>query len=294
MSIEITIKQKGLFKKELPFHVIVGSELKYGNFDGLRLDEDKVGEDGFIMYHPRHIARGIGVDFKKGEKNQVYMRLPSPTCAEEVDALYDAVERIIDYWGKCSVEQDGTILTMTELNAGRDAMKKFNLDTLKSFNSEEKPYPLTLFCALWPLVVGEKEKSYFGKAESLVEFRDWMHEKQSLDVYYAKPSFYRDESGFLGRYALTEETESVFPTSPYVPFGVSDPDNGIALEVGRWYLSMYSITKNTVIGMVQYEYFIDELGNDEKEYYDGSNIIIHGLDLARMEEICEKNNTEIG
>lgn len=41
MSVEITIKQKGFFKKSLPLEVILGNNLKYGAYDGLRLARDE-------------------------------------------------------------------------------------------------------------------------------------------------------------------------------------------------------------------------------------------------------------
>ena len=41
MSIDVCIKQKGLFKKTIPLDVIVGDELAFGINDGMRM----VGDD---------------------------------------------------------------------------------------------------------------------------------------------------------------------------------------------------------------------------------------------------------
>lgn len=49
MSIDVTIRQKGFFKKELPLKVILGNNLSCGTFDGLRLETDVIkGNEKFF------------------------------------------------------------------------------------------------------------------------------------------------------------------------------------------------------------------------------------------------------
>ena len=79
MSIEVTIRQTGLFKKTLPLSVILGDELQYGRLVGERLEPGVLAPDWFIAYNPQHIGRGFSVDWLKSEKKQVYLRLPMPS-----------------------------------------------------------------------------------------------------------------------------------------------------------------------------------------------------------------------
>ena len=83
MSIDITIRQTGLFKKTMPLEVILGSKLKYGIFDDRdRLVPDTLGEKQFLAYLPDCIGRGISVIWNKNEKSIINLRLNNP-CAPE-------------------------------------------------------------------------------------------------------------------------------------------------------------------------------------------------------------------
>ena len=94
MSIEVTIKQKGFFKKSITLDVILGKELKYGRFDGDHLEKGEFGKNEFIAYHPEHIGRGFSVDCVPYTKDGVYLRLPQPSTPREIRDFYDTVQRI--------------------------------------------------------------------------------------------------------------------------------------------------------------------------------------------------------
>lgn len=87
MSIDIAVRQKGLFKKAMPLKVILGDELAYGAFEGVSLTPGKLDEDEFVAYHPQHIARGFSVGWsvnksdtnKQLECNDYAVRLVSIT-----------------------------------------------------------------------------------------------------------------------------------------------------------------------------------------------------------------------
>lgn len=50
MSIDVCIKQKGLFKKTIPLDVIVGDELAFGINDGMRMvGDDQEGKMIFLL-----------------------------------------------------------------------------------------------------------------------------------------------------------------------------------------------------------------------------------------------------
>lgn len=290
MSIEITITQKGLIKRELPFEVICGNDLQFGTFDGLRLDEGVIGSKEFILYHPGHIGRGFSVVWCKGEKNQVDLRLLTPAPSEEIDDFYDTVERIVRVWKNSTITQDGTEISLEDIPRLRTESKQFNLRTLHDMCSEDTDW--TMFCAFWPLTLTNDEKKRFSQADSLDEFRDCLHDKQSIDVYYAKPRFYSngDGDGFIGIYTLTEDTRSVFPKTPFVPYGVTD-STGKPLEVDRWFVGISSITKNAYLGQIAYDNFITNIEGQSE--YDAYNVLIENASLEAVESLIARFKTAI-
>ena len=177
MSIEVTIKQKGFFKKSITLDVILGKELAYGWFDGVRLVKGEFGKNEFIAYHPEHIGRGFSVDCEPYTKDSVYLRLPHPSNPQEIRDFYDTVQRIASYW-KCSINVDGVNTSLKKFLSGYEDMVKFNENVITMFCrgvlTEEKG-PTTLFSALWPLHLGKEEAEIF--LQDAEKFYLWMHEK---------------------------------------------------------------------------------------------------------------------
>lgn len=289
MSIDITLKRKGLFQKELPLAVILGDELQYGAFDGLRLTPGEKDETEFIAYSPQWIGRGFSVEWAEGESKQVNLRLLSPASREELRSFFDCVKRIDEFW-KCHIEVDGTATTVKEFLQRFDEMVEFNLRALRNLLEEilsGKSGALTLFSAMWPLTVGKAEAKEILENGGLEAFRNFLHEKQSIDAYYAKPNFYADEEGYFGAYVLSEDVRSIFPQKPYVPFGFADPQTGKRLEVSRWKLFLYAHSLETTIGNVPYDAFLGKLPKNKVQTYDANHILLENLTLQEMQEMLD-------
>ncbi|MCI8348926.1 MAG: DUF4299 domain-containing protein [Firmicutes bacterium] len=286
MSIDIVIRQKGLIKKTMPLEVILGSKLEYGVYDdGLRLEKGKLGETEFAAYSPSSLGRGFSVIWNPKEKEEIVLRALNPTSEGELREFYSSIERMTDYW-KCTLEVDGNICDPEEFMQGLDDMVQFNFRVLREMVSkvasgEEKM--LTLFSAMWPLTVGKEEAERFLK--DIKSFDLWLNEKQSIDAYYAKPNFYRTEDGIIGVYVLTEETLSIFPLQPSVPFGIKDPNTGKALQCDSYRVSLYSITDDKIIGQMDYDKFIENIDSSKFSKFDGDKIIIDGVNLNEMKHM---------
>lgn len=291
MSVDLVIRQKSFIKKALPLEVILGNELSYGVMEtGCRLKSGVLDESEFIVYMPQHIGRGISVEWKKGEKQQVALRMLSPTCLEEVDALYRMVQRIANYWN-CNIEMDGNGMNVKEFQSTREEIQKFNVDVLKSMAKRvmedvEEGGATTLFSAMWPMMMGKKEAELFVKEPEA--FGVWLHEKQVQDLYYAVPLFYRDaEGGVIGRFAISEGVDSIIPVKPYVPFGVEDPDTQKALECSDYRAAFFSSTYDRIIGEVPYEQFISSVPASKLSRYDGGNYVMEGLTVEELKQILQ-------
>lgn len=286
MSIDVVIRQKGLIKKTMPLEVILGSELEYGVYDdGLRLEKGKLGETEFAAYSPSSLGRGFSVIWNPKEKEEIVLRALNPTSEGELREFYSSIERMTDYW-KCTLEVDGNICDPEEFMQGLDDMVQFNFRVLREMVSkvasgEEKM--LTLFSAMWPLAVGKEEAERFLK--DIKSFDLWLNEKQSIDAYYAKPNFYRTEDGIIGVYVLTEETLSIFPLEPSVPFGIKDSNTGKALQCDSYRVSLYSITDDKIIGQMDYDKFIENIDSSKFSKFDGDKIIIDGVNLNEMKHM---------
>ena len=288
MSIDVVIKQKGLFRKDMPLEIILGKDLHYGSFsDGLRLEPDKLGETEFTAYHPQHIGRGFSVIWNPREKSRVVLRALTPSTPEELEDFYAAVRRMTEYW-TCELEVDGCRMTPDAFQKGFKDMVAFDRRALKDMaqrilSEEEEGGPITLFSAFWPLVAGPEEARRFLEEPS--QYTLWLHEKQSIDAYYAKPMFFSTEKGVIGRYVLTEDTRSIFPVKPYVPFGFTDPETGRALQCDDYGVMLYSTTRDSGIGELDYSELLCRFPAEKIERYDAHHNLLQGLSLQEMEKL---------
>ncbi|MDE7254122.1 MAG: DUF4299 domain-containing protein [Acetatifactor sp.] len=282
MSIEVSIKQKGIFRKPLPLDVILGKSLKYGNYDGFRLDFDKLGETEFVAYHPGHIGRGITVTWKQGEKNAVDLRLLTPASDEEMEDFYECIARIVRFWKNSVVEVEGVPKSLEECLEEKEDLLKGNQSFIANLFGEminRGQVPLVLPCAFWSISLSEEDLQRVSQGSA--SFRDYMHEKQNMDVYYAKPIFCKDEQGVFGTYACTEETESIFPAKAAPPFWADK-----SLQVYRWEIALFSTTEDAIVGTVDYEQFLKSVPEDKKQPYDADHLLIAPLDLTLLKQIA--------
>lgn len=298
MSIDVVIRQKGLFKKTLPLSVILGDSLACGVYEaGLRLNPGEWrSEDGEILvYHPHHKGRGFSVIWTPTQKKGVVLRALHPTCPEELEAFYAAVGRITDYWS-CALEVDGNPMTPAEFQAGLPDMLEVNERYLGLFIKEcldkEQYESMTLFSAFWPLELGAKEAAEFQNAPegAIARFAAWLHEMQSVDTYYAVAEYFEEEDGIVSRFALTEGCDSLFPVRPEVPFGVTGSD-GTPLEVSRHEVVIFSTTAQSVMATIPYDTFMLSLSPDKVSYYDAKRVRIAPHSLSELEELISKAGT---
>lgn len=295
MSIDVIIRQKGLFKKTLPLSVILGDGLSCGVYEaGYRLDPGEwKSEDGEIaVFAPQHKGRGFTVTWTPTQKKGVALRALHPTCAYELKAFYAAVARITDYWN-CSLEVDGNPMTPAEFQAGLPDMLEANnryLDLFIEKSIDKEQYEsMTLFSALWPLEFGAKEAAEVRDAPegAPVRFARWLHEMQSADTYYAVAGYLEEDDGIVSRFAFTEDCDSLFPVKPAVPFGVTGAD-GRPLVVSRYEVAIFSTTTQSVIATIPYDAFMTSLSPDKVSYYDAKRVRIAPHSLTELKELIAK------
>ncbi len=282
MSIEVVVRQKGLFKKVLPLQVIISDRLLYGAFDGVRLIPDHLGEREFIALDPDYIGRGFSVIWNKDEKEAVSFRLPTPSTPQELRMFYDTVARVASYW-HADVEVDGNVMSVAAFLAGYDNMVTFNhraLNDMAQQLADGRQTEWSLHAAMWPLTMGRSEAVRF--LEDLDAYGRWLHEKQTVGAYYTVPRFYKNNDRIVGRYILPCDILAIVPITPYVPFGITDPQTGRALVCRDFCVVLTDDDMTREIATLSYEQFLERVDKRKIRGYDVKHFL---LDPLTEEEI---------
>lgn len=286
MSVNLTIRQKGLNKKVLPLSVILGDKLRYGRYTGgWKLEEGKLADNEFIAFLPDAVARGFSVTWNAQEKQQIVFRLLSPTGREEIREFYKTVQRIMQYWNADLFIEDERV-DPNQWALGLDEFIDFNTFALRSFCRqllEREDKQLTLLSAFWPLTLGKEDAVRF--ADNPDSFESWLHEKQSIDAYYASPLFYQIDGGIVGRYTVSDGIRIIFPSTPEVPFGAVDPNTGKQLKCSCFQVVILSVDSKKPVGMMDFDSFIHRLPSQNVSKYDQKSILIEPLSLLELQTI---------
>jgi len=283
MSLDITITQKGLFKKTLPLEVILGNRLSYGSYDyAWRLEEGKTEENMFTAFLPDALARGFSVTWNCEEKQCVGLRLLTPTAREEIREFYSAVMRIMNYWN-ADLTVDGEKTSLRKWAGGMGDYIEFNTRALDDYCRgviDGSSNVMTFFSALWPLTVGRDEAEKFAGDPDA--FERWMHEKQSVDAYCAAPMFFGKDGTVVGRYVFVENCRCIFPKEPSVPFGLNDAATGKALECGEYMVGICPEEGEGISETVGFGEFLSRLPSGKVSRYDGKSLLIEPVALDEL------------
>ena len=285
MAVEVIVKQKGLFGRNITIEDIVADDLSYGIMDeNYRLKPEEQGEY-MVVYSNKHLGRGMEVSF---EKKEVNFRLPLPNSEEDIRLFYRTVERVCELQGVHSFYRDGEkielgdyeSLIQSDMHASTGA-----LESMEQGIAEGEYKNMIVFAIVNPITVEQKDLEQMKGADGsydLKKFGEFLDGHQRLDVYYAAPLLYqkKDETIF-GMYTISAGIPSVVPMIPKL---LMNND----LKVEEWYASLVIAQGN--IKTVKYEDFIAFAG--EREQYDGEHIIVT-LSAEEMEKLAEQCGVEI-
>ena len=290
MAFTLKIRKTGLFgKKNISLEEIVQNcGFKYGVYnDFYVLDEGQERNGSCILYNPAKIGRGISLVNKGSE---VEIRHNIPTTATEIADFAKLVAEIRRQYGKCEIkDDDGKTIPFEAFGDITADLLNFNAEQLvQSAKSclEQRSWVMTL--AMWPLFVDEdmaKELSRPGKVQA---FEDYLHEKQKLDAYYAKPRFYLNKvnDSKIASYTLTEECLSIFPTDFNCFIDANNPQEPFTADEGIIYFFIYSEKRN-IEGVFRYEKFVEYALAHGATQYDATHILVPEYNKQQMQEIAE-------
>ena len=257
MAVDVIVKQKGIFGKNITIEDIVGDDLSYGIMDeNYRLKQGEQGEY-MVVYDSRHLGRGMEVSF---EKKDVNLRLPLPNSEEDIRLFYQTVERVCRGQGVHSFYRDGEKiglgdfenLIQLDMDASTGALESMERGMKKGEYSN-----MIVFAIHNPIYVEMKDLEQMKGADNcydLKKFGEFLEWHQRMNVYYAAPLLYqkKDETVF-GVYAISADVPSVVPSIPKL-LAVGDNE----LKVEEWYVALVIAQGN--VKSVKYQDFIEFAG----------------------------------
>lgn len=286
MSIDVLIKQRLFGNKTMPLKVILGEHLHYGTFVEDQLNVGELGETEFIAYNPKSIGRGFSVVWNPKEKKAIALRLPQPSTTQELKDFYDAIERMVNHWhGNLVV--DGSRVRLPDFLSNFENMVDVNNKILNHFSQQvldRKSVIFTLYSTMWPLTIGKEEATMF--MENPNYYAEWLHEKQSINVYFASPDFYIGDNGIFARYILTNNLPAVFPYQPMVPFGTTDPATGKQLECKEWLILLGVEGEKEPLCEMEYSKFLSLIPENKKSKYDGNHFLLDEMTEEEIRAFC--------
>lgn len=289
MGLTLKIKGKSLFgNKKIDINSLIKNcNLEYGSRNEFAvLDEGKINNDTFVAYNPNIIGRGVFFDCREINSGKIEISINFPTTETEINDFMNIIKEINGQLKKVEILciEENKRYKFEEFMAGKDRIVEFSVKTLNEGCLKNIDMPLTYTLAMWPLTLTNEQRNAFSKRKDLKEFERLLNEKQKIDVYYAKPTIYKNQTNntIVAAYTLTEECDSIFPV---------DGNNFINLDgikIDEILIQFYIFSEKRVAeGIYNYDKFIHEITKDNINYFDEGHIIIQSLTKNDINDITE-------
>ena len=253
------------------------------------LEEGKLDQNTAVLYNPRRIGRGIYFVFRENEEGVLTLSYNIPTTTSEIDDFINIVQGMEKQLKKVELYcvEEEKYYTTSELRDNREHMIAFSLSTLNNFcrNQDYSSYIFTL--AKWPLVLMDEQVQEFAQCQNLDRFEQLIHERQDMDVYYAKPRLMKNNNtGKIGAfYAFTEECKSIFPFHADSFFNLDIQD--LKIDEGFIQFVLYS-EKRVLDGMFDYEKFAQYVLQHGAVPYDKEHMLVPSMNKAQLEAMARE------
>ena len=277
MSVDITIKQTGLFKKKLDLEKIIKDcGLSYGICDeNYRLCENEIGEHTLVFKRENGLARGIDISL---DKNDIHLLLSLPTSKNEIILFYEFTKQLCRMLKTNRFERNGESCKFDKIEQFiEDDIhgSECGLEMIKKNLEENKYNRMEIFGIYNPISLGLKEMQEIGN--DINKFGKYLNDLQARDVFYAAPRVYNFGGKLVGIYAVMPDNPSVMPDKPYI---VLNQLEGIE----DWYVFFgEGLT-------VKYEDFINYV--DKSDYYDQNHFVVK-LNSQQINLLAEKFSVKL-
>lgn len=286
MAVELKIVARGhLCKKKLDFQLLLKRcKLNYGSYNAFYVLQENDGGPVGLLYNPNRMARGIYFEGKQMNEGEVSLRFNLPTTLSEINDFIRVATEIKIQYRSVAMTCDGVDMSIEELIENRDSFLEYSLESLKGFCTNEEYEAGTITLASYPYTLSPEEMEYYARSESLDEFEEMIHQRQSVSAYYASPSLMKkpDSKDVVAFYTFTEGIPSIFPLRANY-FLTSEE-----IHVDRGLVRFYVDSQGEVLdGTFDYEAFIEEVAPRGAWLYDGDHVFIPSLEKEILFEIAE-------
>lgn len=299
MSIEVVIRNKRLLKKPLELKDLTLGKYAYASFDAYKRNTSEIENGDLVIYDPKKIGRGIGVmGWTPNTKDEIHMVLNTLSTKYDFEMFYDIIRNVMQLWKTTTFEQDGITFSASDINQLCQDQRKGSLDIMASLDEMIKPNDngySTIFGAMFPLDISMEDFKRFGSEKDEEGYAQYLHDLQSVDAYYAVPLFYKskkEENSFFGNYAITSETDTIFPTKPIVLPFFKNPTTGGKLECSFFVVSLYSLKQKKVIARMTFEDFVRLADVKDCPAFDMTHVMLKGLSEEKMAEMAASDYTD--
>ena len=151
MGVDVTIKNKQLFKKPLTVSDLTLGKYQCGVPDQYGRSSRKPGAGDLVIYDENRIGRGVvAFSWSGSVRNQIDLRLNSLSTYTDIDMFCEIVKNILCVWKAKKFEWDGVEYTEADLGNLIAEQKNFTLDLLADIDNVGKGRNdyITIPCAL--------------------------------------------------------------------------------------------------------------------------------------------------
>ncbi|KXT84819.1 DUF4299 family protein [Streptococcus panodentis] len=243
----------------------------------------------FLAVYQESAGRGFEIAYLK-ERETYQIRLLTPSTVGDWKGAILFLSRLAQKMKNDIVDEVGRTYTADGIfNLDFEADILYGLSHLKELDVAMHCFP---GYAHDLYLTHEKALELLEADDPVEEFGRLLAEMQQVPSYFAKPKYYRDQSGaYLGSYVLTEGVDIVIPTDPV-------PDSYAAQEINRtssfkeidWKLNIVVEDASSPEG---YKYltttdlkdFLARIPEQRYVYLDSSQIRIQPLSRPEIEQI---------
>lgn len=181
MSIQITIRSKGIFKNKINFDdMIIKLNLDYGAYDenSILVKKTFYGEGQTILFNPQKIGMGIFFDGSKMKTGNVVIIIQDYTPKTEIEDTYKIINYICDKFKKSELFINNEYITLGVLEELKMKIIDLSFENLRLGCKRTIDNISNLRLALLPIEVNEEFRDRFAYITEFTEFEDYIHEKQ--------------------------------------------------------------------------------------------------------------------
>ena len=298
MSIDVLIKNKQLFKKTLSLQDVTLGKYACGKLDEFGRNDRKSCEGNIVIYDPKKIGRGVSLTWTPDMKNEIALSVNFLSTKYDMEMFYAIIRNVMQVWKAKTFEQDGISFSEADIDRLCDKQKESSLAFMSDVNQLTKGNKsefITIFGAMFPLDIEIQVIEKYGAEKDAEGYAEYLHKLQSIDAYYAVPLIYKNKkkaNSFLGNFAITSDTDTVFPIEAKVPFGFKNPTTGGDLSCDFFAVTLFSYKKNKVVGTMFFEDFIKQAEVLNNPMFDKTHVLLKGISEEKMDELANSEHRD--